>query len=260
MVVFFDIDGTIVDEATQIIPDSVPQAIHALRRNGHLPVINTGRPYGHIDPRVRAMDFGGWVCGCGMQVILHDRMIYRDYPDPAICRQVADLAAECGMLILAEGEQELYYDSTVTYTEAPAMEAERMRKKGFGIRDLRESEDIRFIKFVTHDAPKCDRKRFLAGVSDVFEGIDRGGSMMEFVKKGNSKAHGMEILLRELNVPKEETFAIGDSTNDLPMFALAGTTICMGGGMEELKAQADYITQSVLEDGIMTGLRHFGLI
>lgn len=260
MVVFFDIDGTIVDEATQIIPDSVPKAIHALRHNGHLPVINTGRPYGHIDPRVRAMDFGGWVCGCGMQVILHDRMIYRDDPDPAICRQVVDLASECGMLLLAEGEQELYYDSAVTYTEAPAMEIQRMRQKGFRIRDLRASENVRFIKFVTHDAPKCDRERFVAGVSDVFEGIDRGGAMMEFVKKGNSKARGMEMILKELGVPREQTFAIGDSTNDLPMFALAGTTICMGGGMEELKAQADYITECVLEDGIFKGLHHFKLI
>ncbi len=260
MVVFFDIDGTIVDEATQIIPQSTAQAVRALRCNGHLPVINTGRPYGHIDPRVRAMDFAGWICGCGMQVILNDRMIYQDYPDAACCRKVADLAAQCGMLILAEGEEELFYDSSVTYTAAPAMEAERMRQKGFRIRDLRECPDVRFIKFVTHDAPECDRERFAAGVSDLFDGIDRGGSMMEFVKKGNSKARGMEILLKELQIPKDQTFAIGDSTNDLPMFALAGTTICMGSGMDALKAQADYITDSVLDHGIFNALRHFRLI
>lgn len=259
MVVFFDIDGTIVDDATQIIPESVPRAIHALREKGHLPVVNTGRPYGHIDPRVRAMDFGGWVCGCGMQVILDGEMLYRDVPDPACCRTVADLARDCGMLILAEGETELYYDSAVTYTAAPAMEAERMRQKGFGIRDLR-ADDVAFLKFVTHDAPDCDRARFLAGVSGWFDGIDRGGSMMEFVKKGNSKARGMALLLGRLGVDRQDTFAIGDSTNDLPMFALAGTTICMGGGMEALKAQADYVTAPVLEDGIFRGLQHFGLI
>ena len=34
----------------------------------------------------------------------------------------------------------------------------------------------------------------------------------------------------------------------------------MGDGMDMLKAAADYITDSVLEDGIFNALRHFGLI
>ena len=44
MVVFFDIDGTVVDNDTQIIPDSTVEAIRLLRENGHLSVVNTGRP------------------------------------------------------------------------------------------------------------------------------------------------------------------------------------------------------------------------
>ena len=70
MVVFFDIDGTVVDNDTQIIPDSTVEAIRLLRENGHLSVVNTGRPYGHVDPRIKAMDFDGWICACGMEVIL----------------------------------------------------------------------------------------------------------------------------------------------------------------------------------------------
>ena len=70
MVVFFDIDGTLVDDDTQIIPDSAAEAIKQLRRNGHTPVVNTGRPYSHIDPRIRAMDFAAWICACGMEIRL----------------------------------------------------------------------------------------------------------------------------------------------------------------------------------------------
>ena len=54
MVVFFDIDGTIVDNETQIIPDSTVEAIRLLKQNGHIPVVNTGRPYGQVDPRIGA--------------------------------------------------------------------------------------------------------------------------------------------------------------------------------------------------------------
>ena len=86
------------------------------------------------------------------------------------------------------------------------------------------------------------------------------GTMIEYTKRGNTKAKGMERLLQALNVPKEETFAIGDSGNDLPMFAMAGTTICMGNGMEIAKQNADFVTDSVLEDGIYNALKHYGLI
>ena len=44
MVVFFDIDGTLVDDGSQVIPASAVEAVKQLRLNGHTPVVNTGRP------------------------------------------------------------------------------------------------------------------------------------------------------------------------------------------------------------------------
>ena len=67
-------------------------------------------------------------------------------------------------------------------------------------------------------------------------------------------------MLEALGVPKRETLAIGDSTNDLPMFLVAAHTVCLGGGMEEAKAVAEYVTAPVMEDGIEKALAHFGLI
>lgn len=260
MVIFFDIDGTIVDDATQMIPDSTVEAIRLLGQNGHIPVVNTGRPFGHIDPRVRALDFGGWVCACGMEVILDGEFLHRDYPTPETCRWVAEQAQKYGMLIQAEGQTDLYYDGTMTYTGAPALEAERLRLKGIRVVPFQEVPDCQFVKFVTHDTPGCQRQAFYEAMAPEFDGIIRSGTMIEFVKKGNSKANGMERLLAALNVPREETFAIGDSTNDLPMFRLAGTTICLGGGMEELKQEADFITDTVLNDGIYKALKAYRLI
>lgn len=49
-IVFFDIDGTLIDDATQTLPESALEAVAALRRQGHLAILNTGRPYSHIDP------------------------------------------------------------------------------------------------------------------------------------------------------------------------------------------------------------------
>ena len=260
MVVFFDIDGTVVDYDSHIIPESAVEAIHLLRKNGHLPIVNTGRPIGHVDPRVRQMDFCGWICSCGMELILDGEMIYQDYPSREVCRYILEQSHRCRMAIQTEGSDALIFDEDMPYNFQALREVERLGNQGIRIYPFQQETDHQFIKFVTYDTPGCLREEFIKAVEPYFAATIRANTMIEFVKQGHTKAEGMERFLKKLNVPKEEIFAIGDSENDLPMFAMAGTTICMGDGVETVKQQADYVTDPVLDDGIFNALRHFGLI
>ena len=54
--------------------------------------------------------------------------------------------------------------------------------------------------------------------------------------------------------------AFGDGGNDVPIVRDVGVGVAMGNACEELKSVADYITESVDEDGIENALLHFGLI
>ena len=117
------------------------------------------------------------------------------------------------------------------------------------------------MKFISFSRSETAQQGFCQAMAPYFEIIDRGGShFTEYVLKGCSKAGGLLALLDALGVPKRETLAIGDSTNDLPMFRVAAHTVCLGGGMEEVKAVAEYVTTPVMEDGIEKALAHFGLI
>jgi len=261
MVVFFDIDGTIVDEETQQIPQSAIRAVVELKKRGHIAVVNTGRPLSHIDPRVRQMDFSGWVCGCGMEVFLNGDWLYRKAPDPELCRYVRDSVRELGMQVLYETvDGEMVSDGEHSVHPIAMQEVERMRKKGFAVPQLDDLPKLQFLKLMTYDWPGCNREEFLRRMEPHFTCIDRGNTMVELVLKGCSKAAGMEALLHHLGAKKEDTLAIGDSTNDLPMFAVAGHTVCLGGGMQELKDRAEYITDTVMNDGVEKALKHFGLI
>lgn len=260
MVVFFDIDGTIVDDESQIIPESAVRAVEELGRRGHLAVVNTGRPLGHIDPRVRAMAFGGWICGCGMEIWLNGDWLYRVSPGEALCGYVRDAVRECRMQVLYEAANAILTDGVLSAGPVAVKEAGRMAKKGFDVLEIDSLPAPQFVKFVTYAAPGCGRAEFIKKMEPYFTCIDRGGGMIEYVLKGCSKADGMERLLQALGCPREQALAIGDSTNDLPMFSVAGHTVCMGSGMAELKAQAQFVTAPVLEDGIEHALRHFGLI
>lgn len=96
-IVFFDIDGTLIDDATQTLPESALEAVAALAAARHLAILNTGRPYSHIDPRVLQGTWDGCVCGCGMEVRAGNRTLHQVLPDPALCRRMRELVRACNL-------------------------------------------------------------------------------------------------------------------------------------------------------------------
>lgn len=260
MVVFFDIDGTLVDYKTQIIPESAIRAVKQLKENGHIPVVNTGRPYSHIDPRVRAMDFSAYICACGMETMLNGQWLSRRTTDPELCRYVRDSVRECDMYITYEADNgALLLDGKNSDHPLPQLEAAGMRSRGFDILEIDSLPRPEFIKFCTYTKEHSKLQAFLERMEPHFDMIDRV-TLQEFTAKGCSKAAGMLELLEALGIPQEDTLAIGDSTNDSAMFAVAAHSACMGEGMEELKREAEFITANVMDDGIEKALRHFNLL
>ena len=53
------------------------------------------------------------------------------------------------------------------------------------------------------------------------------------------------------------TIAFGDGGNDLSMIRQAGIGVAMGNASDELKRNADYITTSVDDDGILNALNFY---
>ena len=259
MVIFFDIDGTIVHDESQIIPQSAIRAVEALSAAGHTPIINTGRPYSHIDPRVRAMAFAGWVCAGGMEVYVDGKWLQKQRFTPEIREIVIDAVRECKMQVIYEAVGGFLLDGEYSNNARVVLESQRIGDRGCFAKQLEGAEE-EIIKFVTFDGPQSRHAEFVEKMRPYFTCIERGGGMVEYVAKGCSKASGVQQLLAHLGAKKEDTFAFGDSTNDISMFQAVGHSVCMGNGMEEAKAQAEFVTASVLEDGIEKALRHYGLI
>ena len=75
-IIFFDIDGTIINETTGLIPQSTAKAIKKAKANGHLTFINTGRPISEISNSLRNLNFDGYVCGCGTYIEYRDKELF----------------------------------------------------------------------------------------------------------------------------------------------------------------------------------------
>ncbi len=260
MVIFFDIDGTLIDDTTQVIPQSTVDSIHALVAAGHIPVVNTGRPYSHVDPRVRAMPFAGWICAGGQEVLLQGKWLKKQTVPMEWMPTLIENVRKNDLQVVYEAEGGFYLDGDYSNKHPEILlQSDLIRKIDCYVRDISQGLDHAVVKFCTFDIPGSNRAAFIESVSHWFTSIDRRG-MAEFLIKGNSKAAGLQLILEELGCPVEDTMAFGDSGNDLPMLKAVGIGVCMGNGVQEAKAAADYVTATVLEDGIFHALKHFNLI
>ena len=78
--------------------------------------------------------------------------------------------------------------------------------------------------------------------------------------KGITKKYAIEVLLKHLGASREDTISFGDAKIDLSMFELCAFNVAMGNGGPEIKEAADYITDSVDDDGLYNAFRYLKLI
>ena len=83
---------------------------------------------------------------------------------------------------------------------------------------------------------------------------------VEMMPKGVSKADGIRILLEELDIPLDNTYAFGDGPNDLEMLQYVQYGTAMGNAEEVVLQTAKYRTEGIWEDGVARALERYGLI
>ena len=262
--IFFDIDGTIITENghKRIIPDSALKAIRKLQANGHLCFINSGRTMSEINDIIYDIGMDGFVCGCGTYISYHDKVLFaQTIPLNLGNRILADLEL-CNLEWVLEGENTLYYSTKNYETHIGDFKKEHLEDPSlaFSLVSPEETHDLAFDKFCICIKNDSDLETFMKKYENDLTFIDRGEGFWEIVPIGCSKASGMKFLMEYFDVPLENTYAIGDSSNDLPMLEFAGTGIAMGNSSDIVLKSADYITDDILEDGIYNAMKHFDLI
>ena len=257
-ILFFDVDGTIVT-SDHVVPESARAALKKAQDAGHVLIINTGRPFRHIEPQIRALGFDGYICSIGGHILLDGKdLLYRTIPHGEAAH-IRDMGYECGMDMLFESEQGVWMDERCTSSIA-RREFAWLTSIGVPGFTNTDTSNFAFDKFVCWPQDKADPERFENTFSDRLDFIRREHSMREVILKGLSKAGGMKTVMQHLGFAVEDSFAFGDGPNDLPMLREAGTSVLMGNAPEFLRKEADYVTAPITEDGLALALEHYGLI
>lgn len=257
--VFFDIDGTL-DDFEGRIPASARDAVRAARANGALCFINTGRPYFHILPAIKEIGFDGFVCSCGQHLVVGGRTVKRVRPDAEASRRTIELAEKYGIDGYFESEDGCLVSFVNELIPLVAFQIKDFSKRGIPVLIGYEHKDFRIDKFCFWARDGADPDSFIEGVSDLFTVIKKGGGDYEMVMNGCTKANGIGEILGFMGVTDAETYAIGDSANDILMLGAVDHPIAMGGAPEALRRIAEYTTDRLENDGLMKALGHFGLI
>ena len=255
---FFDIDGTIWNEKNEIC-DSTVEAIRLARKNGHKTFLCSGRSKAYINnPVLLDIGFDGIVSACGMMVEYHDEEIFYKRLSNDIVEETINEVRKHGCKPILEGKDYLYMD----FDEfAGDYYGDKLRRElGDNIVQIKDTWGKWEVSKVSCDTTGVDMNECRRNLEDKYELIIHSPSVVEMVPKGYSKGTGILKVCEILGKDVRDTFAFGDSPNDIEMLKTAGISIVMGNGDPYVKTLADYVTTSVEKDGIWTACRHFGII
>lgn len=109
--------------------------------------------------------------------------------------------------------------------------------------------DIEKIEKLTNDLnEKFGEKLYIVRSTPTF---------CEIAAKEATKGNAVRFLAKKWGIKKEEIMACGDQDNDIEMLLSAGTKVAMGNATEGLKKIADYVTETVDNDGVCKAIAKF---
>lgn len=258
---FFDIDGTLLTPYPWTVPDSARKALKEARANGHLIFINSGRIYAMIPSIIKEMGFDGYVCGCGSQIYMNDKLLFSSMIPNDLCRETIEKLRQCKVPAFFEHPDKLLYDSKApTLPETILNLKSEVEVEDLALYTPEIYHTFSFAKFLAFPDADSDTETFREFVDKHFSCFIHDDAAWEITQKHCSKATGIQFLAEKLNVSVENTFAFGDSTNDLPMLQYAENSIAMGHCDPLILPHCTYQTSDILDNGIANALKHFHLI
>jgi HAD superfamily hydrolase (TIGR01484 family) len=265
-IVALDIDGTLLrwvqgvgtshETVTPRVHDAVQRALDA---GAHV-VLSSGRsPHG----MVRMVDRLGLVRHGSdpLWVVASNGAVVFRYPPMEVVHEDTFDAREAVLAVLAEHPEAMVAVEVrgVGYRiNRPFPEGELSGEMVLG--DLEEMLAHPVSRVVIRD-PDATADDFLALAGRLglhgTEYVVGWTGWLDLAPVGVSKASGLAVVARELDVERSEVLAIGDGRNDTDMLRWAGRGVAMGQAIEDVREAADDVTGTADDDGVALELERW---
>ncbi|MFE3574524.1 Cof-type HAD-IIB family hydrolase [Lysinibacillus sp. NPDC059133] len=253
-IVFFDVDGTLINYEDGRIEESTRNAIQQLKNKGIHIVAATGRPLSMCQD-LRSVGIETFITANGAYVKHQDQVIHKMPIAKEIVQVVKAFADEnkqslsffteqLSMNYVQEEETLKAMQETLSLQEFPIINEDIVTQEVY-LMCLYGDEDIE--KKYTSTFPHLLFKRWHPYITNVLQ-------------HDVSKSIAVQAVLDYFDLSPEEALAFGDGDNDIDMLEQVGFGIAMGDGSEALKNVADFITKKSTENGIDYALRELQII
>ncbi|MCG7657956.1 Cof-type HAD-IIB family hydrolase [Wielerella bovis] len=258
-IVFFDIDETLyINHGEQRVPESAKIALRALKQQGIITAIATGRTIAVLPEKILAV-----IEECGIDMIVSINGQYVAYRGeklaafPVDKQKVAELTGSLKAHQIAHAFVAREGLFTVLEDEHSAAALAALQLPYAHDPAAHERYDI-YQMLVFYTEAQNDAVRPLLPQDDQI--IRWHPHAIDLLQASGSKARGIEAALGKLGLQMSDAMAFGDGPNDMEMLQEVGFGVAMGNAVPELKVVADYVCPAIDDDGIYRGLVDLGVI
>ena len=281
-----DLDGTMLDSYGQVT-ENTKSVIQKTIQKGTDVIIASGRPIDSI--KTIAKEIGSnkyFIAGNGALIydIQKDEILYEKYMKKEKVLEIIKICEENSIAYNVYTDKTILATSlkyNVLYYHKENLKKQEDKRTHINIVEnmyeyIQKMKEERFLKITICDDSKTVFQsiiRKLEKIKDI-EILDVSHMSRKLIQQGTEevpieyyyteisskdvdKWFSIEVLMKKLNIKKEEVVAIGDNVNDKKMIEQAGLGIAMGQSMPQLKEVADYVTSSNTEEGVAKALEKF---
>ncbi|MDY7432425.1 Cof-type HAD-IIB family hydrolase [Bacillus sp. V26] len=277
-----DLDGTLLNSKHQVSSEN-ENALRQAQRDGIEVVVSTGRAYFDVVSIFEPLGIKTWVISANGAVI-HDpngRLYHSETIDKKRAYDILswlesenyyyEVFTDSAIYTPQNGRQLLDVELDRVKSANPEadlsvlMQAAEVQysQSGFAYIDTFQElfEEDKQIDFYNILGFSFFKEKLEAGWKRYQEDKDltlvsSADHNFELSSKKASKGQALERLAKRLNIPMNETVAVGDSLNDRSMLEAAGKGVAMGNAREDIKAIADAVTLTNDEHGVAHMIRH----
>ncbi|WP_287478515.1 HAD-IIB family hydrolase [Anaerostipes sp.] len=260
-VVLFDYDFTTVDK-DEGVPAASPKTIESLERlkeNGYLTMLCSGRTKRFLEEDIDKFQ-GAITCNGAYTEIEGHPVRDIHIPENVVQKVIHEYDTEESALHLETQDVTYYIEHGQDFYKGFRMFLDLPEHWFAPWSQHKEGEHI--TKIVLN----CTKKEIMDRFREEFEGKLQcippfeDKLIMDVMSVGITKGEAIKYLLEKFEINRKDSYAFGDSDNDVEMLRAVGTGVVMGKHSKAAGEAATMFTGTVKEEGITTGLERLGLI
>ena len=253
-IIFFDIDGTLIDMEKKHMTDTMLHTLRQLKRRGYILCLATGRGPSSL-PRFEGVEFDAFLTFNGSYCFTPREDLFSN-PLPAedvdtLLRNAASIGRPVSI-------------ATADRYAANGADEDLIQYYAFAGKEVEIPDDFhQLIKSPVYQVMlgcrESDHPALLRGTRNTKAAAwwDRAA---DFIPADGGKGSGIRKILEHFGLSRENALAFGDGSNDIEMLQAVGTGIAMGNASDKVKAQADAVCPCVGDEGITSYCMEHGLL